>query len=427
MSFFDFKTLYVRIKKWDWFRIAAFVGIMLFSYMVFYINEGAKTKEQSDCAYQIINKTFDKKEDFVDAAADTDLSAKLNAKYAILMDAKNRRVLYEKNAYDKAAMASTTKIMTLLVTLENANLNDVVTVSPYAARMPKVHLGMQAKEQYRLQDLLYSLMLESHNDSAVAIAEHVGGSVEGFAKLMNEKAAQLGAKDTHFVTPNGLDDEKHYSTAYDMALIACYAIENETFLKIIQTPSYEFHEQTKGRCFCVSNKDQFLNMYDGAMGIKTGFTGKAGYCFVGAAKRDEKQFVSVVLASGWPPNKGYKWKDTTALMNYGMEHFKEKQVVKEGATFQKISVLESVEEQPIVPYVKEGVSLLLNSNEKVSFSIKLPKEMIAPVKKDETIGSITIMVDEKVYRVLPLFAKDGRTKRTYSYVLKCVIEKFFHV
>ncbi|MDD6071540.1 MAG: serine hydrolase, partial [Clostridiales bacterium] len=149
--------------------------------------------------------TFESDTNVVETATGIESLSKLNARYALLMDAKNRRVLYEKSGYEKVPMASTTKIMTLMIALENGNLDDMVTVSSYAAKMPKVHLGMKAEEQYRLGDLLYSMMLESHNDSAVAIAEHIGGSVEGFAQLMNEKAKELGAYNTNFVTPNGID------------------------------------------------------------------------------------------------------------------------------------------------------------------------------------------------------------------------------
>lgn len=361
----------------------------------------------------------------IDVTADTAEPGKLNARYALLMDASNRRVLFEKSGYEKVAMASTTKIMTLLVTLENANLEDVVTVSKYAASMPDVQLNIKADEQYRLGDLVYSLMLESHNDTAVAIAEHVGGSVEGFAAMMNEKAKELGAYDTNFVTPNGLDAEDHYTTAYDLALISSYAIENEQFLKIIQTPSYTFHEQTKGRSFTVNNKDRFLNSYEGAIGIKTGFTGKAGYCFVGAVDRDGKRFVSVVLACGWPPHKTYKWKDTTNLMNYGVKNYQMKEVLASDTAFQLIPVLDSIEGEPITPYTKDSVALLLKDGEKVSFDIELPTVLNAPVKQEQTIGKITILVNDEVYQVIPLYSREGRTKITYEYILKKILSRYF--
>lgn len=355
-----------------------------------------------------------------------DALSKLNAHYALLMDAANGRVLYEKNGYEQAPMASTTKIMTLLIALENGNMEDIVTISPYAAKMPKVRLGMKADEQYRLKDLLYSLMLESHNDTAVAIAEHIGGSVEGFALMMNTKAQELGAYHTNFVTPNGLDADEHYTTAYDLALITSYAIQNEAFLEIVNTPSYSFQEQTTQRSFTVNNKDRFLNTYSGAIGVKTGFTGNAGYCFVGAARREGKQLVSVVLACGWPPNKTYKWKDTTALMNYGMDNFSEKEILAAGTSFQQIPVMDSIEGTPVTPYVKESIALLLKEGETVDFDIQLPKELHAPVKEDETLGKITISINGAVYKVLPLYADEARTRITYTYIFLQVVRKYLN-
>lgn len=351
----------------------------------------------------------------------------LNAKYALLMDASNGRVLFEKEGYQKVPMASTTKIMTLLITLENANLQDVVTVSDYASSMPDVQLNIKTGEQYILSDLLYSLMLESHNDTAVAIAEHVGGSVEGFATMMNEKAKEIGAYDTNFVTPNGLDAEGHYTTAYDMALISSYAIKNQDFLDIIQKASHTFHEQTTGRSFTVNNKDKFLTSYDGAIGIKTGFTNDAGYCFVGAARRDDKTLVSVVLASGWPPNKSYKWKDTHELIDYGMNHYNSKEILSKGVTFQEIPVVDSIEGGVIKPYVNDTVSLLVKEDEKISFDVKLPVQLNAPVQKGETIGKITIYVNDKKYKVLPLYSNEEKNRITYKYILKQICYYYFCV
>lgn len=351
----------------------------------------------------------------------------LYAKYALLMDADNGRVLYEKNGYAQAPMASTTKIMTLLVTLENANLDDVLTVSDYAASMPDVQLNIKSGEQYRIGDIVYSLMLESHNDSAVAIAEHVGGSVEGFATMMNEKASELGAYNTHFVTPNGLDSEGHYTTAYDLALITAYALKNPKFCEIIGTPTYSFHEQTSGRAFTVNNKDAFLTSYQGAIGVKTGFTGNAGYCFVGAVDRDGKHLISVVLASGWPPNKRYKWKDTARLMDYGINNYSAKEILASGTEFQQIPVERSIEGGAVTPYVKDGVSLLLRDDEAVTYDIKLPTNMIAPVGQDSTIGYVTVYIDGEEYKVLPLYVREEKRLLTYSYVLKCIFARYFLV
>ena len=174
-------------------------------------------------------------------------------------------MLYEVNGYQEMPMASTTKIMTCIIALENGNMEDVVTVSSYATGMPDVQLNIRAVEQYYLKDLIYSLMLESHNDSAVAIAEHIGGTVEGFATMMNDKARALGCYDTNFITPNGLDAEGHYTTARDLAVISSYAIQNKEFIDITNTSSYQFKELKKGRSFIVSNKNKFLYMMDGAI------------------------------------------------------------------------------------------------------------------------------------------------------------------
>lgn len=391
-----------------------------------FIYQGEKNLRQEGKEIYTYHLDLDENtEDLVETAADTSVLSKLYARYALLMDASNRRVLYEKDGYTQAAMASTTKIMTLLVTLENANLDDMVTVSGYAASMPDVKLGMKKGDRYQLRDLLYSLMLESHNDTAVAIAEHVGGSVEGFAAMMNEKAGELGAYDTHFVTPNGLDAEGHCTTAYDLALIASYAIENADFLDIIKTASHTFQEQESGRSYTVNNKDRFLTSYDGAIGIKTGFTGNAGYCFVGAVGREDRRLVSVVLASGWPPNKTYKWTDTTKLMDYGVNEYEPKEILAENTAFQPVEVTDSIEEMPVTPYVKESVSLLLKEGEQVSYDIKVPASLEAPVKKEETIGEVTIKINDEVYKVLPLYAKEERIRITYSYILKGILYRYF--
>ena len=219
------------------------------------------------------------------------------------------------------AMASTTKIMTCIIALEYGNLNEIVTASAYAASMPNVKLGLRSGEQFLLKDLLYSLMLESHNDVAVAIAEHIAGSVEDFAALMNQKARDIGAYNTNFVTPNGLDAPGHYTTATDLALIGAYAIKNTKFVEITNTASYTFSNNAGTRTFGVSNKNSFLNQMEGAFGIKTGYTGQAGYCFVGAVEEGNARFVSVVLACGWPPNKSWKWADTKVLMDYGTQNY----------------------------------------------------------------------------------------------------------
>jgi D-alanyl-D-alanine carboxypeptidase (penicillin-binding protein 5/6) len=339
----------------------------------------------------------------------------LHALSALLLDASNNRVLYEANGYKRMSMASTTKIMTCIVTLENGNLDDVVEVSSNAAKMPDVQLNIRPGEQYYLKDLLFSLMLESHNDVAVAIAEHVGGSVEGFATMMNDKARELGCENTNFITPNGLDAEGHYTTAKDLAVIASHAIKNPKFIEVTNTSSYSFHEIKKGRGFTVSNKNRFLYMMEGAIGVKTGFTGKAGYCFVGAIKRQDKSLISVVLGCGWPPNKSLKWSDTKELMSYGITNYKKRQI------FEKVQL------DPL--FVKKGqykyenlnmngdIELLMRDDEQVTTEYILPDYLEAPVKADSIIGEAKYFINDQYYASISIYTTQEIPRIDFNFCL----------
>ncbi|MHB8128512.1 MAG: D-alanyl-D-alanine carboxypeptidase family protein [Mobilitalea sp.] len=343
----------------------------------------------------------------------------LHALSSLLLDASNNRVLYEENGYKTKAMASTTKIMTCIVTLENANLGDVVTVSSNAARMPDVQLNINTGEQYYLKDLLYSLMLESHNDVAVAIAEHVGGSVEGFATMMNNKAKELGCEDTKFVTPNGLDAEGHYTTARDLAVIASYAIKNDKFITVTNTSSHVFKEIKKGRSYTVTNKNKFLYMMEGAIGIKTGFTGDAGYCFVGEIKRPDKTLISVVLGCGWPPNKSLKWTDTKRLMNYGINNYKDTQIF-EDVNLEPIFVKEG--QQKLEPLTMEGdLSLLLRKDEIVKVEYDIPKMLEAPVKASSIVGNAKYYIDDKLYAEIPIYTSENISRIDFEFCFRKII------
>lgn len=334
----------------------------------------------------------------------------LNALSACLMDASNGRVLYAKDAYKEMPMASTTKIMTLLVVLENAKLDEIVTVSKNAACQPDVQLNINTGEQYVLGDLLYSLMLESHNDTAVAIAEHVGGSVDEFCDMMTKRAKELGAEHTQFKTPNGLDADGHYTTARDLSLIASYAITNKEFCKIIKTQTYQFDSIDKKRSFTVNNKNRFLYMMEGALGIKTGYTGKAGYCFVGAINSNGKTLVSTVLGSGWPPRKELKWTDTRKLMNYGLDNY------EVSFLFNHIQQDEIVEIPRTLP-VFEGKTttvkirpesdirnekMLMREDETVTMQLSLDDYIIAPCKEGTFVGNLTYFINGEVYQSIPI-------------------------
>ncbi len=333
----------------------------------------------------------------------------LYARSAVLMDADSGRVLFGKEEEKIRPMASTTKIMTCILALENQEEGQVVTASAYASGRPKVRLGVREKEQFYLKDLLYSLMLESHNDSAVVIAEGISGTVEEFAKLMNQKAGELGCEDTHFVTPNGLDESDeggaHSTTARDLATIMRYCIMQspcrEEFLEITQTKNYQFSDVEGKRNFSCVNHNAFLDMMEGALTGKTGFTSDAGYCYVGAVRRDDRTFIVALLACGWPNNKGYKWKDTRKLMEYGIAGYQYRDVW-EDVTLPEVAVLQGVKEErpyetelsvPVQVAGKEEIPVLLREDEGVKVSTDVKDSLKAPVSEGEVVGSVRYLLE----------------------------------
>ncbi len=386
---------------------------------VFLFVSGCLPGKAEQASFEIERETEDSVRE---GAQEEDLE--LMAASAILVDGENGRVLYEKNGYEERAMASTTKIMTLLVTLKYGNLEDEVEVSEYAASMPDVQLNIRKGETYYLKDLVYSLMLESHNDSAVAIAEHVGGSVEEFAGLMNQMAYDFGAYHTHFVTPNGLDHPQHYSTAYDMALITRHALENPQFLEIINTKSHSFTDVAGNRSFTANNHNAFLNLYDGAIGVKTGFTGNAGYCFVGAVNRDGHTLIAVVLACGWPPHKTYKWKDMRTLFDYGFENYKLHTVYEPQSQAVLVNVRDGIEDKLCYGYTAEEVSLYMKEGETADYVWNVPEMIEAPVSKNDVIGSLDIYINGQFYRKQMIFADREIHKIDFAYIFMQILGNY---
>ena len=243
------------------------------------------------------------------------LKYNLSSDCALLINADTGKVLYSKNENLRHANASTTKIMTCILALDNSSLNDKVTFSKKAAAVEPSKLYAKAGETFYMRDLLYSLMVPSHNDTAIAIAEHISGSTSAFAQLMNKKARELGCTNTHFVTPNGLDAGlNHYTTASDLAIIARYAIKNPTFRKLINTKRYSFKSLNTKRYFTVATTNALLGTQTGVVGLKTGVTNKAGYCFVGLCRsRKGNTYISVTLGG---PTSAARWRDSKILLTY---------------------------------------------------------------------------------------------------------------
>ncbi len=353
------------------------------------------------------------------------------------MDAGTGRVLYEKNGYEHMPNASTTKIMTCILALEEGNLEDEVKVSSYAASMPQVHLGMSKEDSFRLKDLLYSLMLESHNDSAVAIAEHIGGSVEAFAGKMNQKARELGCKDTYFITPNGLDASDgtgvHGTTAEDLAKIMSYCIQNESFLEITQAPSYQFTNLAGTKHFNCTNHNAFLQMMEGALSGKTGFTGNAGYCYVGALRREDRTFIVALLACGWPNNKTYKWSDTRALMNYGLEHYHCEDVYEYDREFAPVKIEQAEPEngrlyQDVTIPLKikeEKIRVLKRTDEEIRTIYEIPETAKAPIKEGQQLGKVTYYLGERQIAEVPVYAAKAAKELKPSWYKEYLLKLFF--
>lgn len=373
------------------------------------------------------------------AEEDKDEPKQLHAQSAVLMDADSGRVLYGKEENQIRPMASTTKIMTCILALEEMEKNQMVTISDYAAEQPKVHLGVQSQERYYLKDLLYSLMLESHNDSAVAIAEGIAGSVESFADRMNRKAKELGCNHTYFVTPNGLDDSDeegtHSTTARDLAMIMRYCMMQspmkEEFLEITQTRSYQFTDVDGKRNFICTNHNAFLDMMEGALTGKTGFTADAGYCYVGGLRQNGKTFIVALLACGWPNHKSYKWEDTRALMEYGLNEYEYRNVWQE-VSIPDVFVTNGVRKQSpfesniqIEAHVdgKEDIPVLLRDDEQVKVQTEVESSVEAPVVKGETLGIVRYILEGEEIASYDVIADESIEKRTFKWcmcwILKC--------
>ena len=368
----------------------------------------------------------------------------LHALSAVLMDGTSGRVLYGKNAEEPRAMASTTKIMTCILILEHCNLEETAATSAYAASMPKVHLGVAEGEEFYVKDLLYSLMLESHNDSAVILAEHAGGDVPGFAEKMNEKAREIGCEDTWFITPNGLDAQeevqgevkKHHTTATDLGKIMRYCIsqspKKEEFLEITRTPSYSFQDVSGKRSFSCNNHNAFLSMMEGALSGKTGFTSEAGYCYIGALEQDGKTLIVALLGCGWPNHKNYKWQDTRALMEYGLEHYT-LHSFSEAKLPQIPSVIpvekgqgEKLGEMAQVSTVRretEDMKLLLGAEDEVRTVYRGKTFLEAPVKEGDKIGEISYELNGEIWKTEDVVAGNDVEKIDYAWCLKQTIER----
>lgn len=336
----------------------------------------------------------------------------VSAKAAVVIEAETGRIIFEKNSNEKLPMASTTKIITAITAIEKGNLSDIVTVSENAANTEGSSVWLETGEKLTLEELLYALMLESGNDAAVAIAEHIGGNVPEFIKMMNETASFAGASSTNCVTPNGLDDEFHYTTAYDLAKISAYAMKSDVFRKIVSCYKTTIPWEGKEWDRSLVNHNKLLNMYDGANGIKTGYTKKSGRCLVSSAERDGWEVIAVTL------NDSDDWNDHINLLDYAFNAGSQKEVILEkDISLGEIEVLGS--KKRISYGVSEQVEVRkLRESDFFEISYSLPDKLKSPVKKDDIIGNANIYCNGDLYKTVPIKALNSADRDKIWYIFK---------
>lgn len=341
----------------------------------------------------------------------------VSADSAILIEATTGRVLFEQNAYEKRPMASTTKVMTAVLALEHCDLDDIVEVSDNASGVGGSSIWLEVGEHMPLSDMLFGLMLSSGNDAAIAIAEHVAGSVDAFVQMMNNKATEIGAYNTHFANPNGLPADDHYTTAYDLALICAYAMSNDFFCEIVKTQyktiPWEGHEWDR----VVKNKNKLLWNYDGGNGIKTGYTDAAGKCLCAAAKRDGMQLISVVL------NAPDMFNDCTKLLDYGFENYSFRTLVQSGETVGEVNVEHGMEDGFTV-CADQDVAYPLTDEEyaRVQKKVYVEQTVEAPVLEGQIVGTIDVWLDGKRVYSANLTAPREIGDNSYIYNLRKLLE-----
>ncbi len=332
----------------------------------------------------------------------------LTAKAAIVLEASTGKVLYSKNAEERRFPASTTKIMTLITALEYGKLDDVVTASNNAASTEGSSLWLSAGEQLKMLDMLYGIMLISGNDATVAVAEHIAGSTDNFAKMMTEKAHAIGAVNSNFTNTSGLPDENHYTTAHDLAKIAAYGYRNPLFKQIVSTQHKIIPWPGKDHDRDLYNENKMLWLYDGANGVKTGYTDAAGRCLVSAANRNGMQIIAVVLDSE------HMWDDSIKLLDYGFVQLKQVPIVAQGDLLKTVRVSEGKTGEVRLLALND-ISLPMTENERDKFTtvIDAPSKINAPVVAGQKLGSVKIMYNNVEVASTDLVADQGVERKSF--------------
>lgn len=347
----------------------------------------------------------------------------LSCKAALLMDSATGTVLYENNSHEKMPMASVTKIMTMLIAMENIDsgkmsYDDTVTGSAYAKSMGGSTIFLDEGEQLSVNDILKGIAVASGNDAAVAMAEHIAGSAPAFVEMMNKRAAELGMKDTHFVNCNGLDADGHYSSAYDIALMSRELLKHPGIHKFTTI----WLDSLRDGKFTLSNTNKLVRFYDGCTGLKTGSTSKAGFCISATAKRNNMHLIAVIMAA---PTSKQRQADASALLNYGFSTYSVTDAVTKGEKIKDVSVNKGTEAKcPVV--CADNVSTLSKKGEKVEIKkiVKLKKNVTAPVSKGEKAGELICMNGKKEVGRTELLYDGDVKKMTVFYAYGLIVDKW---
>ncbi len=348
-----------------------------------------------------------------------------SAKAAILINADTGEVVYEQNAKERLPMASTTKIMTALLLCENANMEEQITVTAEMVRVEGSSMGLLAGDKVSFKALLYGMLLASGNDAANVTAYALGGTIDGFVKMMNDKAKELGLENTHFETPSGLDGDEHYTTAEDLANLARECLKNEDFAQAAASKSATLEYGNPPYRRTLTNHNKLLKTFEGAIGVKTGFTKKSGRCLVSAAERDGKRVIAVTL------NDPNDWADHTALLNYGFEQIKTTKISPSQKEY-TIDVISSEEKSITVDIEDYTVTSL--DGKGFSYEIDLPNFVYAPIIEGERLGSITyfkngeeiaqkdIIADVNIEKIPVKANFNEKFKDAFKYIFKSIWE-----
>ena len=355
----------------------------------------------------------------------------LNSRRCVVYDRISGTIIYGKNENVKGPMASTTKIMTASIILENANLDDTVVVSSKAAGTGGSRLGLKKGDKITVRNLLYGLMLVSGNDAAVALAEHVGGSVQGFVDMMNSKAKELGLASTHFVTPHGLDNSEHYTTAFELAKLADYAMRNELFQKIVGTKSTTIY--INGYAKRLNNTNELLGVLNGVIGIKTGFTNGAGRCLVTETKRDNMDIIVVVLGAD---TKKDRTKDSIKLIEYTYKNFKmvnlqekieEKFEEWKNINLKRINIIKGREGYLEVKLGKiniTNIAINIKDIDKIVYEINTITSIEAPISSETKIGTIILKLNNEIIESVDILTSREIKKKTWQDYFIELLDKF---